>query len=113
MPVALRRWRGGGSAVERDEVFGALGPNGAGKSTTVGMLTTTVAPTSGHARLWGLSRTDTKRHIEDVIGAFAPGGLNDRPVDTYSTRHRRRLEVARALPVGTRSALPGRKVPHG
>src|SRR5947207_11540351 len=35
------------------EVFGLLGPNGAGKSTTVGMLTTTIAPTSGTARLAG------------------------------------------------------------
>ena len=35
------------------EVFGLLGPNGAGKSTTVGMLTTTVVPTSGTARLGG------------------------------------------------------------
>ena len=35
------------------EVFGLLGPNGAGKSTTVGMLTTTVKPTSGRAQLTG------------------------------------------------------------
>jgi ABC-2 type transport system ATP-binding protein len=35
------------------EVFGLLGPNGAGKSTTVGMLTTTIRPTGGTARLAG------------------------------------------------------------
>src|SRR5947207_15031391 len=35
------------------EVFGLLGPNGAGKSTTIGMLTTTIAPTAGSARLSG------------------------------------------------------------
>ena len=35
------------------EVFGLLGPNGAGKSTTIGMLTTTVTPTGGTARLAG------------------------------------------------------------
>jgi len=35
------------------EVFGLLGPNGAGKSTTIGMLTTTIVPTAGRARLDG------------------------------------------------------------
>jgi len=39
--------------VEAGEVFGLLGPNGAGKSTTIGMLTTTIVPTSGTARLVG------------------------------------------------------------
>src|SRR3954471_10974559 len=39
--------------VEPGEVFGLLGPNGAGKSTTIGMLTTTIRPSSGTARLAG------------------------------------------------------------
>jgi ABC-2 type transport system ATP-binding protein len=39
--------------VYEGEVFGLLGPNGAGKSTTVGMLTTTVVPTAGTARVGG------------------------------------------------------------
>jgi ABC-2 type transport system ATP-binding protein len=56
---ALRKvYRGGVEAVKGidfeiapGEVFGLLGPNGAGKSTTIGMLTTTVVPTSGCARV--------------------------------------------------------------
>src|SRR4051812_7995530 len=39
--------------VAAGEVFGLLGPNGAGKSTTIGMLTTTIAPTRGSATLAG------------------------------------------------------------
>jgi ABC-2 type transport system ATP-binding protein len=35
--------------IEPGEIFGLLGPNGAGKSTTIGILTTRVRATSGHA----------------------------------------------------------------
>ena len=35
--------------IEPGEIFGLLGPNGAGKSTTIGILTTRVHATSGHA----------------------------------------------------------------
>jgi ABC-2 type transport system ATP-binding protein len=39
--------------VQPGEVFGLLGPNGAGKSTIIGMLTTTIRPTSGRAKVAG------------------------------------------------------------
>jgi len=35
--------------IQAGEIFGLLGPNGAGKSTTLGILTTRVRPTDGHA----------------------------------------------------------------
>jgi ABC-2 type transport system ATP-binding protein len=41
-------------AVQRGEIFGLLGPNGAGKTTTIGVLTTSVQPTSGHASIMGV-----------------------------------------------------------
>src|SRR5579885_2714258 len=45
------------------EVFGLLGPNGAGKSTTIGMLTTTIIPSGGSARVSGFDV------VADPIGA--------------------------------------------
>jgi ABC-2 type transport system ATP-binding protein len=52
-PGGLEAVRGIDFQVAPGEVFGLLGPNGAGKSTTIGMLTTTIKPTSGSARLAG------------------------------------------------------------
>src|SRR6266699_2602035 len=52
-PGGVEAVKGISFTVGAGEVFGLLGPNGAGKSTTIGMLTTTVSPTSGSARLAG------------------------------------------------------------
>jgi ABC-2 type transport system ATP-binding protein len=52
-PGGVEAVRGISFEVGPGEVFGLLGPNGAGKSTTVGMLTTTIVPTDGSARLHG------------------------------------------------------------
>ena len=52
-PGGIEAVRGVDFEVAPGEVFGLLGPNGAGKSTTIGMLTTTIKPTAGSARLAG------------------------------------------------------------
>ena len=55
-------------AVDAGEVFGLLGPNGAGKSTTIKMLTTLLPPTSGDARIAGLSITRQAGDVRRLIG---------------------------------------------
>jgi ABC-2 type transport system ATP-binding protein len=52
-PGDIQAVKGVDFQVDPGEVFGLLGPNGAGKSTTVGMLTTTIRPTTGHALVGG------------------------------------------------------------
>jgi len=70
------------------EVFGLLGPNGAGKSTTIGMLTTTIAPTAGVARLAGHDVARQPLAARGVSGVV----FQDPAVDRTLTG-RRNLEI--------------------
>ena len=68
--------------VAAGEVFGLLGPNGAGKSTTVGMLTTTIGPTGGSARLAGFDVAKeplAARRISSVVFQDPVVDLAQRP----------------------------------
>ena len=62
------------------EVFGLLGPNGAGKSTTVGMLTTTVKPTSGRAELTGFDVASRPRAARSISAVVFQESVIDRPL---------------------------------
>lgn len=61
---------GASFTVRKGEVFGLLGPNGAGKTTTIGVLITSVLPTSGKAAIMGVdvvrNPIAVKRHIAVV-----------------------------------------------
>ena len=86
--------------VETGEVFGLLGPNGAGKSTTIGMLTTTIRPTGGAARLAGF---DVAR--EPLAARRVSSVVFQEPVVDRALSGRRNLEIhARLWGVDPRAA---------
>ena len=87
-PGGVEAVKGIDFAVPPGEVFGLLGPNGAGKSTTVGMLTTTIAPTSGRAHVAGFDVTS-----QPIAARQASAVVFQEPVVDRSLTGRRNLEV--------------------
>ena len=79
------------------EVFGLLGPNGAGKSTTIGMLTTTVAPTSGRARVAGFDVVAEPLSARRASAVVFQEPVVDWPCRWLSAGQRRRLALTRLL----------------
>jgi ABC-2 type transport system ATP-binding protein len=98
-PGGVEAVRGIDFEVAPGEVFGLLGPNGAGKSTTIGMLTSTVLPTSGWARLGGFDVAREPRAARRISSVLFQDPVIDRPLTG-----RRNLELHARLwgvPVAT------------
>jgi ABC-2 type transport system ATP-binding protein len=54
--------------VQAGEFFALLGPNGAGKTTTISILTTTLSPTSGNARIDGRDIVRESSAVRRIVG---------------------------------------------
>jgi ABC-2 type transport system ATP-binding protein len=62
------------------EAFGLLGPNGAGKTTSIGVLTTTVRPTTGEAFVGGHDVIKDSVKARAVSGIVFQDSVLDRPL---------------------------------
>ena len=56
--------------VEAGQLFTLLGPNGAGKTTTISILNTTLAPTSGVAKIAGFDTSKQSAEVRQNIGVI-------------------------------------------
>jgi ABC-2 type transport system ATP-binding protein len=79
-PEDIHAVNGVSFAVEAGEAFGLLGPNGAGKTTTIGMLNTTVKPSSGRALLGGRDVAKDPVGARSVSSVVFQDAVVDRPL---------------------------------
>jgi len=84
--------------IGRGEFFGLLGPNGAGKSTTIGMLTTTVVPTSGRGYIAGIDVAEHPAAVKRRLGVVSQTNTLDRSLTVWENLyyHGRFFGVARS-----------------
>ena len=94
------------------EVFGLLGPNGAGKTTTVGVLTTRVIPTGGHAFVGGLDVVEHPTLVKQLIGVVSQQNTLDRQLTPWENLYwHGRLFGMGAKESRRDGQRPARKVP--
>ena len=87
-PGGVEAVRGIDLEIRPGEIFGLVGPNGAGKSTTIGMLTTTIRPTAGRARVAGF---DVVRQALQARGVSSV--VFQEPVVDRSLTGRKNLQI--------------------
>jgi ABC-2 type transport system ATP-binding protein len=77
--------RGISLAIAEGDIFGFIGPNGAGKTTTIRILATLIQPTSGDARVCGISVRKDPRKIRERVGYMPDsfGVYEEMRVDEY------------------------------
>lgn len=91
--------------VARGEIYGCLGLNGAGKSTTIRMLLGMIAPTAGHAELFGERVT---ADAPDIWGRV--GHLVESATAYPELSVRENLEVMRRLRGGSDTGAVSRSI---
>lgn len=79
-PGNVQAVRGISFGVEGGEAFGLLGPNGTGKTTTIGMLNSTVTPTSGRALLGGRDVARDPVGTRSISSVVFQDAVVDRPL---------------------------------
>lgn len=74
-------------SVKKGEVVGFLGPNGAGKSTTMKIITGSMAPTSGSAKVAGFDVFEDPIEVKKRIGYLPenPPVYGDMNIEAYLT----------------------------
>jgi ABC-2 type transport system ATP-binding protein len=74
-------------SVKKGEVVGFLGPNGAGKSTTMKIITGSMAPTSGSAKVAGFDVFEDPIEVKKRIGYLPenPPVYGDMNIESYLT----------------------------
>ncbi len=88
--------------VEKGEIVGFVGPNGAGKTTTMRILTCTLPPTSGTARVAGFDVTESPDEVRRRLG-FMPENVPLYPDATVDELLRYTAEL-KAVPTAGLSA---------
>ncbi|MBO0778951.1 MAG: ATP-binding cassette domain-containing protein [Ktedonobacteraceae bacterium] len=115
-------------SLEAGEVLAFIGPNGAGKSTTIKMLTGILHPTSGSAKVLGLTpwqqRQQLAYHISSLFGQKSQLWYHLPPQDTFDllariyeldmTQYRRRRAfLVDVFDIAEHMRTPARKLSLG